>query len=176
MLQAEICIWQAQPSPLLLGWESRHGFKTEIEVEICWDDIGWVEVVSPFFSFLLFHLVTSGQRQHGFGRTEFLIIRRCGPRMWTHGCDGGTWCADGVLTGLIWFGLIWTDLVCWFLFHYTMVGNTTKWYTMNQNDYIDHHLPTSGYRWMSQRYPKVSKRVPKMCQRSVSIHPFSSIF
>ena len=103
-LQAESCKWQVQPSPLLLGRESRHGFKTDIGVEMILDGQRWSLL---FFFFHFFHLVTSGQRQHGLGRTEFLNIRRCGPSLMILGCDGGAWHADGDFdrVGLYWIYL-----------------------------------------------------------------------
>lgn len=54
-LQAESCKWQVQPSPLLLGRESRHGF---IGVEMILDGQRW-SLLFFFFIFFTGHLRTT---------------------------------------------------------------------------------------------------------------------
>ena len=61
-LQAESCKWQVQPSPLLLGRESRIISAWVQNRHWGWDDIGRAEVVPPFLFFSFFspgHLRTT---------------------------------------------------------------------------------------------------------------------
>ena len=110
-LQAESCKWQVQPSPLLLGRESRIISAWVQNRHWGWDDIGRAEVVPPFlFFFIFFHLVTSGQRQHGLGRAEFLTIRKCGP-------------------SLMILGWQWRGVTCW-------RGFRQGWFVLNLYEFI----------------------------------------
>ena len=174
-LQAESCKWQVQPSPLLLGRESRHGFKTDIGVEMILDGQRWSLLFFFFHFFSPGHLRTTSTWTWTHRISEH-------KKVWAKPDDSrlrwrGVTCWRGFRQG--WFVLNLFDYEYEHLFLRTRVGI----YKMNKNDlcwipafliFFESIRSTVGYSWILKwtvsgaRRMLMANHVPKVC-----VHPFS---
>ena len=107
-LQAESCKWQVQPSPLLLGRESRIISAWVQNRHWGWDDIGRAEVVPPFLFFSFFspgHLRTTSTWTwtHRISDHKKMWAKPDDSRLAVAGRDMLT----GISTGLVCIEFIW---------------------------------------------------------------------